>query len=563
MNPQAALPSTSHQDAEPEAVKPGVRAKQVVKQLFEADGIDDDGLPEDFADVDPVAFVKELARYRQKAIGGSRRNKRNRVIKTNAWSDASHANALLEKLEEAQPAVTGKVMEEAVAALEISLDYGVWGSDTFMPKLLPNGAVVIRNHHRVIAIDDAPSLRLKVSNVELRAELAKVLQSIDPEASDEDSLFKFSIIHRQPDGCFVRTRTLPEQLSDWGQTLVLIGYGMDLSASELLAADIPTVCENSRTGTAIVRVFADFALVHGAYRAGDDYDTIVEEYCEHWFEEIDVPETVKVSQGRGHVLSSAISRTEDRIANSDLERPASGVMRHYFDEIMLSRHNWRSYASRKAQQIHEFTPLFHELHDQPVHYYADRDPYWTLSQDFGHQLAVVSVPMQAFGDIDDFEHHFREAIETRLFDAVGFPPHQTLLLTEELSWWEGKDCVHALDSEEAQAWIKARADEMREEFNEAMTDDADASDVLNDVLVYGSVEVRVALVFDEKPDYVKLDGLMKQISGQVDGGGNLSVPYAGFCQGYDCGGYDTGNAPVLMTQQEIEGEDDEEEEDDE
>jgi hypothetical protein len=430
-----------------------------------------------------------------------------------------------------------------------------------MPKLLPNGAVVIRNHHRVIAIDESPSLRLQVCNTELRAELAKVMQHIDPQASDEDSLFTFSIIHRQPDG-FVRTRTLPEQLSDWGQTLVLIGHGMDLSASDLLNdAGINSVCEHSRTGTAIVRVFAGFALVYATYRADDDFDTIVEEYCEHGFYDLDEPAEVDISQDLGRVKSSVMRRTEDRIENSDLKRPKSGIMRHYFDQIMLSAHNWRSYASRKTQQIHDFTPFFHASHEQPVHYYADRDPYWTLSQEFGHKLAVVSVPMQAFGDIDDFEHHFREAIETRLFDAVGFPPHQTLLLTEELSWWQGKEHVHALDSEEGQAWIKARADEMRAEFNEAMADGADASDVLNDVLVYGTVDVRVALVFDEKPDYAVLDGLMKRISGQVDGGGNLSVPYAGFCQGYDCGGYDTGNAPVLMTPQEVEG--DEEEDDDE
>lgn len=557
------FPSNPTADAadKPEAAQPKASVKAIVKQLIEADGIDEAGLPEGFADIDAVTFVKELARYRKKALGTSRYKN---LIKTHAWSDASHANALLELFAQAQPEVTGKVMEEAVSALQISLDYGVWGSDTFMPKLLPNGAVVIRNHHRVIAIDESPSLRLQVCNTELRAELAKVLQGIDPQASDEAALIEFSIIHRQPDGSFVRTRTLPEQLSDWGQTLVFISHGMDLSDSDLLNdAGIDSVCEHSRTGTAIVRVFAGFALVYATYRADDDFDTIVEEYCEHGFYDFDEPEQVDISQDLGRVKSSVMRRTEDRIENSDLKRPKSGIMRHYFDEIMLSAHNWKSYASRKAQQVNCFTPFFHESPAQPVHYYAARDPYWTLSEEFGHQLAVVSVPMEAFSDIDDFEHNFAEVIESRLFDAVGFPSHQTLLQTEEIDWWQGKDDVHSLDSEVAQTWIKARADEMRQQLSETMAGDPDSdeSEALREILVYGDVQVRVALVFDDKPDYVQLNELMKRISGQVDGGGNLSVPLVGFCQGYDCGGYDTGNAPVLLTQQELEGEEGEEEDD--
>ncbi len=557
------FPSNPKADAadKPEAAQPKASVKAIVKQLIEADGIDEAGLPEGFADIDAVTFVKELARYRKKALGTPRYKN---LIKTHAWSDASHANALLELFAQAQPEVTGKVMEEAVSALQISLDYCVWGSDSFMPKLLPNGAVVIRNHHRVIAIDESPSLRLQVCNTELRAELAKVMQHIDPQASDEEAMIEFSIIHRQPDGSFVRTRTLPEQLSDWGQTLVFISHGMDLSASDLLNdAGIDSVCEHSRTGTAIVRVFAGFALVYATYRADDDFDTIVEEYCEHGFYELDEPAEVDISQDLGRVQSSVMSRTEDRIENSDLKRPRSGIMRHYFDEIMLSAHNWKSYASRKAQQVNCFTPFFHESHAQPVHYYAARDPYWTLSEEFGHQLAVVSVPMEAFSDIDDFEHNFAEVIESRLFDAVGFPSHQTLLQTEEIDWWQGKDDVHSLDSEVAQTWVKARADEMRQQLSETMADDPDSdeSDALRDILVYGDVQVRVALVFDDKPDYVQLNDLMKRISGQVDGGGDLSVPLVGFCQGYDCGGYDTGNAPVLLTQQELEGEEEDDCED--
>lgn len=543
----------------PESAHSQLNVKKIVKEIIEANDINEAGLPEGFQDIDAVAFVKELARYREKSIGTPRYSN---LIKTGAWGDATIANTLLQKLEEAQPEVTGKVMERAVEALQITLDYGVWGSDSFMPKLMPNGAIIIRNHHRVIGINESPSVRIKLRNVELRDELAKVLEQLDIEADDEESLIQFSIIHRLEDGTIVRTRKLPEKLSDWGQTLVLIEHQMDLSASELLCdADIASVCEHSRTGIAIIRVFADFALVYGTYRASDDFDTIVEDYCEHGFYEIDEPTTVSVSQDLDQIKSAVSSRTENRIENSDLQRPESGIMRYYFDEIMLSTRNWKSYANQKVQQISNFTPFFHESPEQPVHYYAARDPYWTLSQESGHKLAVVDVPMQAFGDIDDFEYRFVEIIESQLFDAVGFPPHRTLLLTEDVSWWQGMDCAHALDSDEARTWVKARADEMRSQFSEAIGDDPgnDQGEVLRDILIYGDTRVRIVLIFDDKPDYVGLNELMKRISGQVDGGGNLSVPHVGFCQGYDCGGYDTGNAPVLLTPAELEGEGEEQE----
>jgi hypothetical protein len=108
----------------PKAPESEVNVKAIVKQLIEADGIDEAGLPEGFAQIDAVTFVKELARYRKKALGTPRYKN---LIKTYAWGDATHANTLLQIFEEAQPEVTGKVMEEAASALQISLDYSVMG----------------------------------------------------------------------------------------------------------------------------------------------------------------------------------------------------------------------------------------------------------------------------------------------------------------------------------------------------------------------------------------------------------------------------------------------------
>ena len=138
-------------------------AEKIVQELIEASDIDENGLPEGFEDLDAVAFVKELAKRCD-----TRPVPR---IQTSAASDASIANALLHKFEQAQTQVSEEVMETALQALQITLDDGSDGSDPLLPKLMPNGAFIIRNHHRVIAIDESPAVRIKLSNAELRAEL--------------------------------------------------------------------------------------------------------------------------------------------------------------------------------------------------------------------------------------------------------------------------------------------------------------------------------------------------------------------------------------------------------
>lgn len=547
-SPQEVALSAADSSKQDSTDRLAIDIKALVKQLFEAEDIDEINLPEALANVDAVTFVKELALYRQEA-------KRAKTIEISAYSDASNANALLKILEQAQPEVSDKVMQEAVAALQISLDCSVDGSNAFVPKLLPNGAVLIRHDHCVAAIDESPSLRLSVPHTELRAELAKVLQN-NPQADDDDAVPQFAIIHRQPDSRFVYTRKLPEQLSDWGQSLVFIGSDLDLSASDFLSdTDLRLVCEDSCTGTVILRVFADFTLVHGTSRASDEFDTIAEEYDAHSFYQLDNPEGVKVSQDLDWVKSFIVSRTEERIENSDLERPRSGVMRDYFDHIMLSSDNHLSYARRKAGQVNQFTPFFHESPHQPVHYEEAQDPYWRLSEQFGHKLVVVELLMQVFSDIDDFQHNFQRAIQIRLFEEVGFPAHQMLLLTKDVNVYQGKECAHALDSEAAKRWIDEHAYEMRAELNEATEcyPNVDQDRTISEILSNSDVRVRVALVFEAKPDYVELDGLMKRLSAQLDASANLSVPCVGFCQSYDSGEYDNGNAQVLLTQVELKG----------
>lgn len=554
----------------PEVAKPGVNIRSIVKNLNEIDG----GLPEGIDEIDPIVFVKELARYRQKAIGTSRH--KNVIMATSA----KKVDRFLAILKEAQPEVTGKVMEQAINALRIYFNYsGVsrpWLSSKFMPILLPNGAIGVMNEGHGHFIYDQPIRRLNICNSKLRTELDKIMRSIDQHKTDEAALIEFSIIHRQSDGTFVRTRRLPEQLSDWGQTLVFIKNSMDLSASTLFSdEDFSFVFARTSTDIAIIRIYADFALVYGTADPSlidDDWDpddcsidydrdcnlsTILKNYYAHVFQEIDEPVDVKISNIYEHFQTSVISRTKHIIEQSALNRPDDGIMQYYFDYITLSGKNPQSSARRRAQKISSLTPFFHESQAQPVEYGVlaeDQNPYWILSEEFEHKLAVVSVPMRAFYDIDDFEHNFLDLIESRLFDAVDMPSHQTLLLTGDIARRQGKDYAHTINSEVSQIWIKSRSDEMREQLNHAMLSEpgSDESELKREMVISCDVKVIIALIFDDKPNYVYLNEVMKHISWQFDDVCYLWVPSAGFAQGYDCGSYDTGNAPVLLTYHELE-----------
>ena len=121
-SPQEVALSAADSSKQDSTDRLAIDIKALVKQLFDAEAIDEINLPEALANVDAVAFVKELALYRQEA-------KRAKTIETSAYSDASNANALLKILEQAQPEVSDKVMREAVAALQISLDCSVDGSN--------------------------------------------------------------------------------------------------------------------------------------------------------------------------------------------------------------------------------------------------------------------------------------------------------------------------------------------------------------------------------------------------------------------------------------------------
>jgi hypothetical protein len=523
--------------------------QELVERMIESGDLNEEGVvPENIKDLNAVEFVTAVAKYHMDALGSSKYNNR---LEVNAWADASLANTLLELYEKAQPEVSGNIMKNAVEMLDISLDYSVMGSDAFQPKILPNGGVVIRNHHRVIGIDESPTLSIRMGVKDLRDELERALDGFDTSA--KESLFNFSIVHRLPNGDVKITQSLPDELNPWGQTLILISGEFDLSKTlKLKNAGINEVFEASSTGMALLRTFEDRVLVYGMQRISDDYDTVVEEYVERPLSDLDEDVELKVRLDYQGLMRWVAERTEERIENSELKVP-KGVMGYYANFSMCNPDNWNSYARRKGGQIAAFTPFFAEDADRPVHYYTDCDPYWDLSVAYDHKFAGAQLALETFSDLDDFRDRFAEVVTSQFFEPGEFPPHELRLIVDNPLWADPKKDLVKLDSKKAKEWLKEKADTIQAEIDSYMAETGgdDYEEAFNEIFRQGDLTIELAMIFKKKPDLVVLNRCMRQASEAVDGGGNLSVPHMGFCQGYDCGGYDTGNATVLLTEEEI------------
>lgn len=516
----------------------------LVQEMMQADDLSQEGvLPEKFSEIDSIEFVKALARYKANSLGTP--DYKN-SLKTYAWADANLANLLLDKYEEAFPKLTGEEMLNAIEALEINLDYTVLGSHPLIPKIMPNGAVLIRNHHRIIALNDSPELSLNLSTTQLHEELKKILKKSKLDGSDE-SRFNFLVLHRILTGEAVATQTLPDHFSNVGQTLIFIGKDLDLNASKILSSSgIEEIQSKSRIGMAVIRSFHDRALVYSTNRHDDDFDTVIEEYAEASFDELDDEQVLSISMGYKNLGTKLAERTIERIEGCDLKRP-SGLFGFYFDHILSNPDNFNSYSSKKRKQISSLRPIFAKLPNRPVHYYLDKDPYWDLSEEFDHHFAAITIPTNLFSSIEQFQQQFEQTVVNGYLKHANFPTHQALLFTEEAKW-ASRDDLAKFNSEKAKAWVTERAQDLQKAWQEESDNYEDESDFLR----YTSIVIDIGLIFSARPDHVALNACMKQASQACELGGSLSVPHIGFNQGYDCGDYDTGNVQDLFTPEQSE-----------
>lgn len=323
------------------------KVKKLCKTLFLTDPFGDSPeLPVDFDTWEPILFANVfLSEFRIAQ----------HTIAANCWSFPEVYGPIVTKLSKARPFLLGREMDELFKAIEISFDYGVLGGDTFVPTVLPNGAVLVRNHHRVISFNTKPSIILEVDSETLQKELLACQKIMKEGIEPYEGI---STIHRSGEREVTWLDGLPEALSINGQSLVLIGSQFDPSTSRLLSSSgLMEACESSRIGVVAVRTFGEFSTVHASIRIDDDFDTLLEEFSDAYLDELNEPKGLNVTQDEEMLIEAFHSRALQIYDGSGMPILKIDPCRHYI-ELMAGARNPRGWGRKKMEQCNELLPIF-------------------------------------------------------------------------------------------------------------------------------------------------------------------------------------------------------------
>jgi hypothetical protein len=312
------------------------------------------------------------------------------------------AQAVIQKFSEARLTVTGETFDAAWAVVAFNFDYGVLGGELFQPAIFPNGAVLIRNHHRVIGIDDKPLAILKVHPRGLASDLRRLFR-----AADKRKITDAFFLHRIDKNHVVRQTRPPHRLSTCGQTLALIAHDLPIETCKALPATVlDSVRARSRTGHAVLRFFGDHVFVYPTYRFSDDLDVLLEEYAETYLPDEDSgrPLGVEISGSLRRLNAWFSERTLSYLRGQDFAFPDETDVMHFHVAQKTTAQTWSSYSGRKVADVTSLPRFFADCADRPVNYsdeyteaYSDferlKTRFWDLSVRLKHDMFVVEVPL--------------------------------------------------------------------------------------------------------------------------------------------------------------------------
>jgi hypothetical protein len=525
--------------------------KSFVKSLFEASSLEADDLewPEDFDSIDAVALVRAIA-------GGAKKSTAQQILANPYAADAERINALLDKYAEARPKVTGEVLDDAFKALQLSFDYGVMGAEPFCPKVFVNGGLLLRNHHRVVAIDSRPTDVIRVSRETLRAQLADIAKTL---GKDEGAVPSFFILHRdeEKDSPLTRTQKVPDVLNGYGQTLVFLGGKVDPFVIPCLGdTKVKQGMQESRTGFVALQVYRDMTFLYGMYRASDEYDVLLEEYALHALNTMDDPVDLKVGPEYTQ-KDETRNRTKVFVEQTDLAYQRDGsVLSHYLGHIIHNMSNRNSYASKKLRDIRRITPRFAPRGDEPVRAFENQPDYSVLRGALAERLVVLELTQSSFTSIGEFEKNFQDWIGSTAKEKFG----PNLLATELLvvspeDFDVGQRAQHLvpLGSPEAKKHLREIAQPLHKDLRKAIQEDQKSRQTRSkqeiekdDVLGNADFMLQVVLQFKEMPLPSDVNDFGVAFSAEKKADLQVVIPALGFQESYSQGLEDDGNAEKFI-----------------
>lgn len=520
--------------------------EKIFSQLFDGDI---ENIPDNFSEINPASFGKEIIKQKNKLGYNAKIN-----IPVNYLIE--QAEKVLTKINEARLSLNGEQFETILSSIETSADVSVWGSDTWAPRLLPNGSVLIRNHHRVIALSERVSSQLDITNEELSEQL-KDVYSYAQDNVENDDYYSFNFLHRSEEGVSW-TNKLPESLSDFGQTLIFISKEFIDQARESINNDniifndkILNVADESRSGHCVLRVFKNKTFLYSTYRASDEYDTILENFSYYLGSQPDEDICEQPISSKSDFISDYVKNTLRE--NDEEEIFTTKVLKNNKTlKLLLEDKFYNDFSIKKTWQIMSFDPFFAKEWDKPTTYCEDYIPYWDLSQQYNGNLIVIKGNMNFLSEVSNGEVEFKDKIK----NSIACVPNSLVKIHLPLSQisnqlqYIDEDDVFEYGTRECNQRIYDVFNLLNQKYQEdkvSNTEDYTEKDFLD----YVGYEFEFSLIFitNESPEPFDFNQYGLDVSNELSSI-TIIVPIYGFNQGYCDGELDTGNSNHFLMEEE-------------
>lgn len=522
----------------------------IVEKLFDWNVEDDD-------------FVELLEKFNAQELASAIRNEKKErgwraYIRVPTEYHEAQVEALIGKLEEMRTSLDAKEFKETWGSFLFTNEFSVWGGSTWSPKILYNGGLAIRNHHRVIALDESPVGSFNADNSKIHSDLSIIIPHLNDIGKDGDT-WSFGILHNGEEGA-VWTNKLPTQLSDYGQTLIFITQDVieTLTENEIINDDsflhedsIAEAIQNSRSGHAVLRVFKDIVFVYSTHRASDDYDTILEahsnylgdgDYDEDTFTIRIEPNSFKVVE----LIKDDLESTELAIFSYPVLADKEELRKLIEDKL------YTEYAQEKANQISQFIPIFTNATDRPATYYNNIIPLFDASREYGLKTYNMLMSASVAKSFETFEDDIRNAIyeasevvsPEELKVAIGGPDNQdfNIISVFEVDSPEFKSALDEMKTSLIESYVESYECEIGEDEDQEAEFFSDSG--------YEN-QFSVMFIFEENIEILDAHANALRVSQTLESSLSLVVPAIGLYQGYCEGELDTGNNLVFLTQDEL------------
>jgi len=535
-----------------------------IEKIFHSSRIED--LPEDFSEIPAVLFFKE---YIKKARSKRKKARSNPKITIHGVSDVESSQAFIDKLDEAYPDLTGKQFNEIWETLRFSLDYGVMGGDPWQPKILPNGGVLIRNHHRVVSISERPIFSTRIEIDKFHRELTELqeLMSSKFDVEQKQEYFLFSVLHRTENG-ITWTKSIPESLSPIGNTLVFIPASwINTVRNEGLESKFPTIAQHgfkktvdqSSSGLCVIRTFSQQIFGYWTFRASDEFDVILEEFSTTVDWGVTDPDLITNPD-----INQQDNSSEVRCRVRDMSQQINTKGLSTLLSLLVNNAFADDYVKEKCHEIQNFPPIFGEKYDVPPYYWVNNKEYlYNYSKSKDGKIFVFKVHNFPVKSFKQFEKKMIEQIKLIIPSgqegsfAVYFPS-----VDEEP--FDGENFGIKLHSDELKLTLRNICKREKKIFksnwaNPASTPEELAQreeDHMDDVSPW-----YIIFETDSIPDPTQVHKQALLASSILDDSLTAIIPALGFHQGYCCGLEDSGNGGIFIP--ENFSDEDEEESDDE